>query len=233
MLREKGNSITGKVYEILKNDRKKYHTKRKAELFSYLEWMITCNALSHLEKFLQLHAGAVIKDGEKVILLPAEHGYGKTTLVANLIKNGYGCLADDIVLVDPETLAILPFPRSFLIKEDGIEKLSESNLLDKDSGYYYKDGGVLYYNPTTQIKSIVERVVPYAIIELGYDQNSRNELKPLSQHGMCLSLLKQSFNIHTYKRKGVETITRLVRESKCYSLRTNNMRDAVRLVAQI
>ncbi len=50
---------------------------------------------------------------------------------------------------------------------------------------------------------------------------------------MCIKLLKQSFNIHNYKRNGVTLLTNLVRNSKCYSLKTNNITDAVRLVSQI
>jgi hypothetical protein len=50
---------------------------------------------------------------------------------------------------------------------------------------------------------------------------------------MCIKLLKQSFNIHNYKRNGVTILTNLIRNCKCYSLKTNNVTDAVRLASQI
>jgi hypothetical protein len=90
--------------------------------------MITCNALSHLHEFFQLHAGAVVKDG-KIILLPANHGQGKTTMTLNLTGNHYRCLSDDIVLIEPGTTRIIPFPQSFLIKDKSIKELTGSRLI--------------------------------------------------------------------------------------------------------
>ncbi|MDP6923294.1 MAG: hypothetical protein R2568_08715 [Candidatus Scalindua sp.] len=72
-LRMSNVNVTGTIYEIFVNGKNKYQTNIKSELFSTLEWMVTCNALSHLQEFFQLHAGAVIKKG-KIILLPANHG---------------------------------------------------------------------------------------------------------------------------------------------------------------
>jgi len=140
------DSVTGTIYEIFVDGKRKYRTNRKSELFSHLEWIVTCNALSHLQEFFQIHAGAVVK-GRKVILLPAGHGSGKTTLTLSLTRNHYRYLSDDIVLIDPKSLTIIPFPRSFLIKEGVIKKLTRSNLIDKKNGYYCRSDDTLYFNP--------------------------------------------------------------------------------------
>ena len=231
-LKMRNDSVTGTVYEILVDGNKKYQTNIKSELFSSLEWMITCNALSHLHEYFQLHAGAVVKEG-KVILLPANHGQGKTTLTLSLTRNHYRCLADDIVLIEPETTRIIPFPRSFLIKDKSIKKLAESHLIDKKNGYYCKSEDILYYNPYSTDKTPFRNAKPYAIIELKHNRRFKNELRPVSKSQMCIKLLRQSFNIHNYKRNGVAILTRLIRKSKCYSLKTNNVKDAVHLVSQI
>jgi len=231
-LKMRTDSVTGTIYEILVDGKKKHQTNRKSELFSHLEWMITCNTLLHLQEFFQLHAGAVVKGG-KAILLPAGHGSGKTTLTLSLTKNRYRCLSDDIVLIDPESLMVIPFPRSFLIKDGAIKKLAKSNLIDKKKGYYCRSEDILYFNPDTNNKLSVRKVKPYAIVELKHNCRFKNELRPVSKSQMCIKLLRQSFNVHNYKRKAVTILTGLVRESKCYSLKTNNVNDAVRLVSQI
>ncbi len=136
-LKMRNDNVAGTVYEILVDGKNKYQTNIKSELFSTLEWMVTCNTLSHLQEFFQLHAGAVIKKG-KIILLPANHGQGKTTLTLSLTRNNYRCLSDDIVLIAPETTRIIPFPRSFLIKDKSIKNMAEAHLIDKKSGYYCK-----------------------------------------------------------------------------------------------
>lgn len=231
-LKMRNDNLTGTVYEIFVDGNKKYNTDNKSDLFSSFEWMITCNALSHLHDFFQLHAGAVVKKG-KIILFPANHGHGKTTLTLSLTVNHYRCLADDIVLIEPETTRIIPFPRSFLIKDKSIKKLAESHLIDKKNGYYCKSEEILYYNPYSMNKRSIRNAKPYAIIELKQNPRFKNELRPVDKPEMCIKLLKQSFNIHNYKRSGVTILTKLLKNSKCYSLKTNNITDAVRLVSQI
>ena len=231
-LKMRTGSDTGTIYEIFVNGKKKHRTNSKPELFSHLEWMVTCNTLSHLQEFFQIHAGAVVKNG-KVILLPANHGSGKTTLTLSLTRNHYRCLSDDIVLIDPKSLMVIPFPRSFLIKEDSIKKLTRSNLIDKKNGYYCRSDGILYYNPDAKNKLSARRMRPYAIVELKHNRRFKNELRPINKSQMCIKLLRQSFNVHNYKRKAVTILTGLVRKTKCYSLKTNNVDDAVRLISQI
>jgi hypothetical protein len=226
------DSATGTIYEIFVNGKKKHRTNSRSELFSHLEWIVTCNALSHLQEFFQIHAGAVVKSG-KVILLPANHGSGKTTLTLSLARNNYRCLSDDIVLIDPKSLMVIPFPRSFLIKEGAIKKLTRSNLIDKKNGYYCKSDDILYYNPDTGNRLSARGIRPYAIVELKHNRRFKNELRPVSKSQMCIKLLRQSFNVHDYKRKAVTILTGLVRKTKCYSLKTNNIDDAVRLISQI
>lgn len=231
-LKMRTDSVTGTIYEIFVNGKKKYRTNIKSELFSHLEWMVTCNTLSHLQEFFQIHAGAVVKGG-KVILLPANHGAGKTTLTLSLTRNHYRCLSDDIVLIDPKSLMVIPFPRSFLIKEDSIKKLTSSNLIDKKNGYYCRSDDILYYNPDAENKLSARKTEPYAIVELKHNRRFKNELRPVSKSQMCIKLLRQSFNVHDYKRKAVTILTGLVRKTKCYTLKTNNVDDAVRLISQI
>jgi hypothetical protein len=106
------DSVAGTIYEIFVDGKKKYKTNSSSELFSHLEWIVTGNTLTHLQEFFQIHAGAVVK-GRKVILLPAGHGSGKTTHTLSLTRYQYRCLSDDIVLIDPKSLMVIPFPRSF------------------------------------------------------------------------------------------------------------------------
>jgi hypothetical protein len=128
---------------------------------------------------------------------------------------------------------VIPFPRSFLIKEGAIKKLIGSNLIDKRNGYYCRSDDILYYNPDVKNKLSTRKIKPYAIVELKHNRRFKNELRPISKSQMCIKLLRQSFNVHDYKRDAVTILTGLVRETKCYSLKTNNVDDAVRLISQI
>lgn len=85
-------------------------------LLTQLEWHTVTTALEATEAYLPIH-GAALTRGDATVLLLAESGGGKTTLTLGLMRRGWQPLADDIVLVDAQTLAIQPFPRCFHVDD--------------------------------------------------------------------------------------------------------------------
>ncbi len=60
---------------------------------------------------IRVHAGAVERDG-RVIVVAGDSGRGKSTLVAALVQRGFAYVTDEVVAFDPETLAVLPYPKA-------------------------------------------------------------------------------------------------------------------------
>ena len=88
-----------------------------AELLATLEWSIASVAVEVLgEGYLLLHAGVVARDGG-AILLPGGSGSGKSTLVAGLAGAGFLLGSDEVAVLDPLTLEVLPFVRGICVKE--------------------------------------------------------------------------------------------------------------------
>ena len=58
-----------------------------------------------------LHAGAVERDGEAVVLV-GESGMGKSTLTAAMVRSGYAYLSDEIAIIDPESFAVRAYPKA-------------------------------------------------------------------------------------------------------------------------
>jgi hypothetical protein len=86
-------------------------------LLTQLEWHTVTAALETTETYLPLHGAALARDNRAVLLL-AESGSGKTTLTLGLMRRGWQPLADDIALIDLQTLAIQPFPRCFHVDDN-------------------------------------------------------------------------------------------------------------------
>lgn len=59
---------------------------------------------------LRFHAGAVERDG-RVIVIGGQSGAGKSSLTAALVARGFAYLTDELVVVDPETWQVAPYPR--------------------------------------------------------------------------------------------------------------------------
>lgn len=69
-----------------------------------------------LQGFVTLHAAAVARDGE-LVLLAGESGAGKTTLTLALLEDGWTYLSDDLAPVSAETGLVHPFPKPLGVKE--------------------------------------------------------------------------------------------------------------------
>jgi HprK-related kinase A len=75
-------------------------------------------------RFLLLHAAAVEKDG-RALILTGESGSGKSTLAALLGEHGWRLMADEFVLIDPDTGLVHAFPRAISLKNASIAEMAK------------------------------------------------------------------------------------------------------------
>lgn len=69
-----------------------------------------------LASYVTLHAAAVARDGE-LVLLAGESGAGKTTLTLALLDAGWTYLSDDLAPVSIDTGLVHPFPKPLGVKD--------------------------------------------------------------------------------------------------------------------
>ncbi len=92
-----------------------------------------------LESFVTLHAAAVARGGE-LVLLAGESGAGKTTLTLALLDAGWTYLSDDLAPVSVETALVHPFPKPLGVKDaaafDGVRDSFTTKSLGPPSGSF-------------------------------------------------------------------------------------------------
>jgi hypothetical protein len=71
---------------------------------------------------LLLHAGAVEQDGQ-VVVVAGRSGWGKTTLVAGLVRRGWSYLTDELVAIDPHERGVVPYPKALHLDADAVDRL--------------------------------------------------------------------------------------------------------------
>jgi hypothetical protein len=71
---------------------------------------------------MAIHA-SVIYAGDSAALLVGTSGAGKTTLSLALARRGLSVATDDVALVNPETLHVLPIPRCFHLDRQSVALL--------------------------------------------------------------------------------------------------------------
>lgn len=92
-------------------------TVRGAELAGAviaLEWQLVSDLLARPSGWFQLHGAALATpSGRGSVLILGASGAGKTTLTLALMARGLLPLTDDLIFLDPETLAPAVFQRAF------------------------------------------------------------------------------------------------------------------------
>lgn len=89
-------------------------TSCEAVLGVVVDWLY--NSLP-TEEYFYLHGGAVSKNKTCIALL-APSNMGKTTIVVDFLKRGYGYYSDDIIPIHKKNLTVCSFPKPLFLRED-------------------------------------------------------------------------------------------------------------------
>src|SRR6266496_1687512 len=75
-------------YRLFLSDAQMIASANLSDVLRHLFWHINAETVRQTGDFLLIHAGAVVSPAGEGILLPAESGYGKSTMVAGLVQAG-------------------------------------------------------------------------------------------------------------------------------------------------
>lgn len=172
-----------------------------------------CEAIIRSQKrSIAVHAGTLLS-GTSAALIAGKSGAGKSTLSMALARRGFAVASDDVTLIEPDTLDVLPIPRCFhlddqsvaLLKTDGLElpaaRAGSSFLTPSDFG-------------VTAIPPCRARVLVFI---LGPRQE-RPRLTPISQAEMAARLLQETGQGPLSNSETVGVLSRLAAGASCYKL---------------
>ena len=225
------------IPRFTRNDKNKkllYESGDPFEFISFIEWIIIDTALEKMEGFYQIHGGAVVKNNMGLIL-PAAPGSGKTTLTVALTMNGFKCLSDDIVLIDADSLKLNPFSRNIFIteeKKDVFDRYGIGLPLRKSEWMEYGGWDFIPPHPVPLPQGEREFNVDFIIFP-NYNPAQKTELKRISKGKAIFEIIKESFNIHKFRDRGVDIVHRLVENAECYQLTVNNLNEAVDIISDL
>lgn len=168
-----------------------------------------------------LHAGAVCRDGQ-CIILPGQSGNGKSTLTCWLIMNGFQYLTDELVFLDQDA-QVLPLTRPINLK---IGPSHKSWLLaDEPDGIITSRYGSMI--PHRLLNDNFEPRKPKVtdIIFPKYDPNTQADLKEISPAKSSLYLLRSHVNARNLQGHGVSEMASIVRQCRSFTLNYGSFND--------
>lgn len=202
------------------------------QAFPMMEWGLNWCISSHLHRYLMIHS-AVVARGAGAILLPAPPGSGKSTLCAALNHSGWRVLSDELAIIDPLDLNLVPVPRPVSLKNASIDVIRQF-APEAVFGPVIHDtskGTVAHVRPT--VESILrqdEKSPARWIVFPKFEKGATTRLETLSRARALVRLVDNSFNFPVYGRKGFELLAEMVRKCDCYELTFGSLEEALPLL---
>ncbi|WP_295582197.1 HprK-related kinase A [uncultured Lamprocystis sp.] len=204
--------------------------------FPLLEWGLNWSIATRAHRYLMLHAGALERNGQ-ALLLPAMPGAGKSTLSAALAYRGWRLLSDEFGLIRPTGGDILPLPRAIPLKNRSIPVIREF-LPDAFLGPVFpktRKGDVAHLRPP--LPSLARQTEPAQPRWIAFPRFvpglRRPQLKRLDKSLGFARLAQNAFNYRLLGEGGFMTLVRLVRECTCFSMDYGNLAAAIALIEEI
>lgn len=200
--------------------------RHAARLLVPLEWWITYDILRSHPQHLHLHGGG-FRVGEAAVLLPGGHGAGKTSLTLEALYRGHRVYSDEILVVDPRTVLLRPYPRCFVVKEPGMRLFPDLQSLYRARGPQKagRSVPVWYVNPREIRPDYLASPAPCRwLIFPRFRAGSGTAVTPVSELDALGRLLGCVFTFFRNPSGTLTGVAALARRCRAYDLRFGDLR---------
>lgn len=197
--------------------------------FPLLEWGMNWCIYGHCHQYLAMHA-AVLERGGCSLILPGPSGSGKSTLCAGLAFRGWRLLSDELTLIDPVRMVILPVPRAISLKNASIDLIRRfvPQAVFSDVVHDTNKGSVAHCKPAIDALARAGEVArPGWLVVPRYEAGSAAGLQPLPKARAMMSAVDSTFNFNIQRRAGFELLGQLIDRSECFEFTYSRLEDAV------
>lgn len=217
------------------DDYKPFNPLPLDQAYAMLEWGMNWCIANHAHQFFILHAAAIERKGQ-VIILPAPPGSGKSTLCAAMAFSGWRLFSDELTLISPATLEITPCTRPINLKNNSIDILQRrvsGSVFSTRSEDTTKGTVALMKPPKESVSMMQQTAKPKAVIFPKYAPGAPATLTALNSLAAMQSLIDNCFNYHILGQTGFQTACNLLDKIRCYSLEYSVFEEADNLLSRL
>lgn len=200
-----------------------------AQAYPMFEWVMNWCVSHHAHGYLIFHA-AVLQRGNAGVILPAPPGSGKSTLCAALASRGWRLLSDELTLVRPQDLALVPLPRPVSLKNASIGVL-RAFAPDAQFGpevHGTTKGTIAHMRaPGASVAAAAEPARATHIVFPKYEAGAAARLAPLPKARLFTGMADNTFNYPVLGAQGFDTLGRLVDACSGYAFSYGRLDDAM------
>ena len=203
----------------------------ESKLLTYVQKKIIVMTYQAKEYLIALHAAAVEYEGS-VVVLPATSESGKTTLTAQLLKNGFKLFSDDVIPIDDFGF-VSPLPFCMNIKEGSWDILSQHypELLTQNT-YKRYDGQNVKLLPPKDLHTTSSKV--NFIIFPRFHPGVETSFETLTVKEALLNIKNAGYQIQNeMNEKKFEHILTSLIALPSYKLEYSNTEEAIKIISQL
>src|SRR5690242_1382212 len=199
------------------------------------EWGLNAVIGGFAHQFLIVHAAVVARDGFAAIL-PAQSGFGKSTLCAALVYRGWRLLSDELTLISVETGLIHPLARPMNLKNQSIDIIRDfvsGAVLSRPTHDTVKGTVALLKAPQDSVARAQETARPAWVIAPRWERGVSSTLTPKSRADTMIELGQNAFNYSVHGRRGFHVLADAVERCACFDFRYSALDDAIATFAAL
>jgi hypothetical protein len=184
-------------------------TSSLATFFQEVEWALTETAMASLGHFYQVHAG-VVADDDRARLLIGPSDAGKTSLVLAFAVRGAAIFTDEVALIDPDGLQVVPFRRDLIVHQ-GSQHLLPEAVKTANPAHFKNFGKYRYVSPLDiDCRELRDKTAVAQLVFPVLCPGSETILQPLGQAEAAKLIILQSFNLERWGARGTDLTGQLV-----------------------
>lgn len=199
------------------------------QAYPLLEWGLNWCISTQFHRYLVIH-GAVLERNGRALILPAPPGSGKSTLCAALALRGWRLLSDELTLIDPDTMEIVPMCRPVSLKNESIDIIRrfDAGVVMGPSAYDTTKGTVAHMKvPTAAAQRARESALPAWIVFPKYEAGAATRLTEHPKGSAFMQIAENTFNYSMLGVRGFDTVSRLIDRCDCRDFRYSDLEEAI------
>jgi hypothetical protein len=221
------------LYSYFRGDELKMKSRDLGRILAHAVWDIPASVPEKTRDFLLLHAGAVSRDGSSM-LIPAEAGVGKSSLVAGLLDLGFRYLSDEAGVIDPVTGRAYPFPKRLSLDMGTVRLFPglEDRLQDRGTPLSDRLEG-RFVRPEDLGGEVGAPTGIRWLIFPTPERDGPPRLTPMPSAEAVRRMARYAFNLYRYEARGVVLLSRIAADAEAFELAGGSVQERAGLLASL
>jgi len=195
------------------------------------EWVMNWCVSNKAHSYLVIHAAVLERNG-RAFILPAPPGSGKSTLCAALVCRGWRLLSDELTLVRPLDLALVPLPRPVSLKNAsiGVIQAWEPGAVFGPAVPETSKGTIAHMRaPQASVAAAASVARATHIVFPRYEGGAQTVLAPLPKAQLFTRVADNAFNYTVLGESGFDALGRLVDSCAGFDFSYGKLDEAIAL----